>query len=72
MFARLFNRFRKHSFDLDNPTIVKTGILTEGDKEFMFTKFHSTRCDKTLALDKWQMKELPRSMSHGCNPQGDN
>lgn len=66
MFAGLFNRFRKHSFDLDNPTIVKVGALATG--EFIYTKFHCTRCDKTLSLDRWQMNDLHRSMSHGCNP----
>lgn len=69
MLARLFSRFRKHSFDLDNPTIIKTGIVPLGENtKLILTKFRCTQCGKTLLLDRWQMKDLPRSMSHGCYP----
>lgn len=77
MFTRWFNRFRKHSFDLDNPTIKKTMIKPaiwtgEGDIEFIYTQFHCIRCDKTFLLDGCEVNDLPRKMSHGCYPQGDN
>ncbi len=68
MLDRLFSRFRKHSFDLDNPTTVKTGMSIIEGREITYTKFHCTSCGKTLSLGKWQMITLPISMSHGCNP----
>ena len=54
-------KFRKHDFDLENPQVVDSGIL-------LFTKFICKNCGKSLCLDKWQMKKLPRAMAYGCNP----
>ncbi len=53
--------------------MIKPAIWTgEGDIEFIYTQFHCIRCDKTFLLDGCEVNDLPRKMSHGCYPQGDN
>lgn len=64
----------KHDFDLENPIIDEiittheyklSGTKTE--KKWTVTGFQCKKCGKILWLEKWQMKQLPRSMKYGCS-----
>lgn len=52
-------RHKIHDFDLNNPEIV-------GTMNYHWYKFKCKKCDKTLSLDMWQMRDLPYSMKIGC------
>jgi hypothetical protein len=56
--ARVFRRDR-HVFDLKNPEMQNT-------HGYSWPRFRCKRCGKTLGLDRWQMKSLPREMAYGC------
>ena len=63
----------RHDYDLDNPlvdhieTTHKHSINNDTQKKkWTITGFQCSKCDKILWLDKWQMKNLPKSMKYGC------
>lgn len=49
----------KHDFDLENPTYKMVF-------DYKISIFKCKKCDKTLMLELWQMKSLPRCMARGC------
>ncbi len=64
----------KHDFDLENPIIDEITTTheyklsgTKTEKRWTVTGFQCKKCGKILWLDKWQMKQLPRSMKYGCS-----
>lgn len=64
----------KHDFDLENPIIDQITTtheyklsLTKTEKRWTVTGFQCKKCGKILWLEKWQMKQLPRSMKYGCS-----
>ncbi len=64
-FNKLFPR--RHDFDLEHPeTVVTTTPSMISGLPYAYHRFHCRRCGATLALDLWQMKNLPRSMQYGC------
>jgi hypothetical protein len=62
--------FKKHQFDLDNPEIVHINLkdigLSTTDNLRTFSIFKCINCDAELYLDREDMDNLPRQMSHGC------
>lgn len=56
---------RRHVFDLSNP-IIRYEQFTYIEAVVTYPVYTCLRCGKELALNGWQMKRLPRSMSHGC------
>ena len=65
MFYKLKARFKRHKFDLPNPSIVRTGFWLNG-KELKYTKYTCIECGEPLFLDLWQMEKLPGAMAYGC------
>lgn len=61
----LKTRWRKHQFDLDNPAMVNTSVEIRGSV-FSFPLYTCRVCGKSLALDLWEMKDLPFEMERGC------
>lgn len=64
----------KHDFDLENPIIDEITTTheyklskTKSEKKWTVTGFKCKKCGKILWLEKWQIKELPRSMKQGCS-----
>ena len=64
----------KHDFNLENPIIDEITTTheyklsgTKTEKRWTVTGFQCKKCGKILWLDKWQMKQLPRSMKYGCS-----
>lgn len=67
----------RHDFDLENPFIdeVETTHKHKLNGNTVVTNwklegYKCKHCDKVLWLDKWQMKDLPRSMKLGCPRNG--
>lgn len=75
--AAVISRFffpPKHDFDLENPIIDEITTTheyklsgTKTEKRWIVTGFQCKKCGKILWLDKWQMKQLPRTMKYGCS-----
>jgi hypothetical protein len=64
----------KHDFDLENPIIDEITSTHEyklsgtiNKEKWIVTGFQCKKCGKILWLNKWQMKQLPRSMKYGCS-----
>lgn len=64
----------KHDFDLEKPIIDEITTTheyklsgTKTEKKWTVTGFQCKKCGKILWLEKWQMKQLPRSMKYGCS-----
>ena len=66
---KFVDRFRKHDFSIEER--VDTCIERRGSdgvlRPVRYMKFTCSKCGKSLALDRWQMKSLPWRMSRGCS-----
>lgn len=54
-----------HDFDLENPEDVYVQGTTQ--KLYSFHRYKCKKCGKILALDLWQMQDLPWEQKIGCD-----
>lgn len=66
LIEKIKTHYRRHRFDLSHPVLATCSGITLNGKPFQHTIFTCDLCGKTLALDMWQMTDLPPSMTRGC------
>jgi len=75
----LLNKLRhifpvKHDYDLERPLVDEITTVYEHSLSGIRTSekltvmgFKCKNCEKTLWLERWQMKNLPKKMKYGCS-----
>lgn len=63
----------KHDFDLEHPIVDEITVAHESkltgtkiENKWTATGFQCKKCGNVLWLEKWHMKQLPRTMKYGC------